>query len=175
MIPDNPFSIIYTFTLVVFGVMVWLRKKPETIALYGVLIINWILIRLIHGINPDNFTAWLILDLATMLSFVVQKNKSALACAILFFATMQTDMYSYLSGNSYESSKAIAEAIGYLCMIIVTGASYDVDGHRIYHALSPSRRFFSWLATVEARRTISSRSGMPSRNGSESHSMAKGR
>jgi hypothetical protein len=174
-IPNTFFGISYLLALIVAGAITFYGERTEQRRILWLLVCNFIITRAIVSLWPSQDWLWLANDYATSIALVLYgRTRAAKACAILFSIIAQFDLAMIVGWANFPAVAAISDFLGYLILLIMTGAAHDMGGHKLYSAISPSRRFFNWICVLDARRSISSYSRVPSRNDSKSHDLAEG-
>jgi hypothetical protein len=179
-IPNSTFGMAYMAALAIAGVITLRGEHKEARRILWVLCLNWLVTRANVSLWPSNDVLWLANDFMTVAALAVYgRTVPAKACAILFFIIGQFDIAMGLGWASFAPVAAISDLLGYIVLIIMAGAAYDVGGfydstrhlpsNNNNHRLGFMVRVFSYF---QDWRTISARSGVPSRNGSKSNIMA---
>jgi len=136
-IPESGWGWAYIIALSALGVHSLAGRKFQW-GIWAVILGNWIAARSIDAFAPDNFSVWVASDIATIMAFAALRNRPSLVCAALYVAPLNFDLWTLLMGGSFDGAASVAEAIGYFCMIIGWGTSFDEDQYSI---LNPIRGF----------------------------------
>lgn len=172
-IANDLWSGVWISLLLIAGIITLYGDKKEARRILWVLCVNWLITRACVTLWPSNGLVWLLNDFSAVVALAVYgKTVAAKACALLFFIIFQFDIALLLNVADFAPIAAVSDALGYLILIIMAGAAYDVDGRFILNPLSNSTRFRGWISDFQTGRTISPSSAMPSRNISKNNHMA---
>jgi hypothetical protein len=168
-IPDSYYGLFYLAALVISSIASLLGSQKKERVIVWIMIFHWFSMRTINVINFDNFWLWIAQDMAMIWALAYfARTTAGGAIAVLFFVNLLFDQYTLFSGGSFQGAAAVAESIGYLSMLIMTGANHYGTPKRMArygagrnHPTVAGSRLWRGLDAVENRSAISPRSRLP--------------
>lgn len=163
-IPATGWGLAYLAGLCLMGLVVAQRPHPEARRVALILAVHWVTLRMVNVIDHDNPLAWVMHDAGLVLALVAfGRCRLAYAVAAVFVPVMILDQVWLFWGSSFAANAAVAEAAGYISMIMTMGTAHDAHrkarlGRQPVRG-QPVRRLHP-LAAVEGRWPISRRSGV---------------
>ena len=167
-IPDSSWGIAYAMALIIASAVAWRGPNISIRIAVILMVIHWLSMRSIDAVDFSNFWLWTGQGALMILALVfIGKSIPAYAMACVFFVGMLFDQYTLFTGGSFDGAAAVAEAVGYISMIIMATGAHN--GRVLHigrsHGVRPSDPAYH----MEAGCAISSCSRMPS-NGSSNNS-----
>lgn len=161
--PASGWGIAYATALALAVALTWCGKSRDARRVMAIMVAHWVTMRAIVTGLHDVPLAWVCHDVVTILGLaVVGRSQIAYGSAALFLVLLFFDQFWLITGGPrFEAISVVAEAVGYLVMIISAGAAHGKYGGRSGGAHGRGGiRFGDILGIVEARGPISRRSYM---------------
>jgi hypothetical protein len=137
-LPDSGWAWAYFAGLVLTLFIAGMGKRFDQ-RLFLVLLGNWFVSRLTFAFAPENFAAWVVIDFMTITAFMLLFSRASLVCAGLFVIPLNFDLYGLFYETRLEATSAVWEGVGYVSMLVMTGASFD-GTRTIFRLGRPDRR-----------------------------------
>jgi hypothetical protein len=129
-IPNTVFGIAYLLALIVAGAITLHGECTEQRRVLWVLVGNFIITRAIVSLWPSQAVLWLANDYVTSIALALYgRTQAAKACAVLFSIIAQFDLAMIMGWANFSAVAAMSDLLGYLVLIIMTGAAHDMGGH----------------------------------------------
>lgn len=163
-IPDSGWGVAYMLACFGAAAISFASRNANAKNVAAVFLLHWFTMRLIDFAWYDYAALWVAHDAAIILALCaygwLKHSRLAFSCAAVFFVVMLFDQYWWLFDSTFNANAAVAEAGGYLCFIMITGAAIGTFGTGRH---STGFRFDDAVYSLEGRRSISRHAEMSGR------------
>jgi hypothetical protein len=170
-VANDLWSAIWVVVLAIAGIATIMGEYKDHRRILWVLILNFIVTRACVTLWPSNHILWIANDAVTVVALALYgRTKAAMACASLFFIIVQLDLGLLMGGANFAPIAAMSDFLGYLVLIIMTGAAHGTGGRVAAQWRGTADRLGHHFNFVEGGRTVATRAGVLSRSNSKSAS-----
>lgn len=147
LIFSSPWAVAYAVAVIVSTVLIWHGRSGPARRVIALVVLHWVSWRLLCTIAHHTAWPWLIHDAAMIAGLVIYgRCQLAYAAAAAYLLAFGFDQWWFIFGAQPEATAAVLEGVGYLTMIMATGAAH---GPRTGYGNGPWRGLRHLFASVD--------------------------